>query len=106
MLKWKTYKFSAIGNNSETLTDLLSGASGKNRVVRFVTADIDADIFIRLYRDADQIVDFECDLITTGAPILPVEIPLAEGQLLKAGFYNSAAGSVTPSISIGYEETG
>jgi len=36
---------------------------------------------------------------------LPVDIPLADGQLLKAGFYNLAAGDKTPSIAIGYEET-
>lgn len=105
MLKWKTYKFPTIANNVESLTDLLAGFAGKNRVVKFVTCDIDADIFIRLYRDNEQFVDFECDLVTIYAPILPVEIPLADGQLLKAGFYNEAAGNVTPSIAIGYEET-
>jgi hypothetical protein len=105
MLKWKTYKFSTIANNTESLTDLLAGFSGKNRIVKFVTSDIDADIFIRLYRDNEQFVDFECDLITTAAPLLPVDIPLADGQLLKAGFSNLAAGNVTPSIAIGYEET-
>lgn len=105
MLKWKTYKFSAIANNTESLTDLLAGMAGKNRVVKFVTGDIDSDIYLRLYRDADQFVDFECDLITTSAPLLPVDIPLAAGQQLKAGFYNVSAGSVTPSIAIGYEES-
>lgn len=105
MLKWKSYKFGTIANNVESLTDLLAGLSGKNRVVKFVTGDIDSDIFFRLYRDAEQFVDFECDLITTGAPLLPVDIPIPEGTLLKAGFYNSAAGNVTPTIAIGYEES-
>ena len=105
MLKWKTYKFGTISNNQEKLTDLLAGFSGKNRIVKFVACDIDSEIYIRLYRDNEQFVDFECDLITTAAPLLPVEIPLADGQLLKAGFYNLSAGDVTPSISIGYEET-
>lgn len=104
MLKWKSHKFGTISNNVESLEVLLAGASGKNRVVKFVTGDIDSDINLRLYRDADQCVDFECDLITTAAPILPVEIPLAEGQQLNAGFYNTAAGDVTPTIAIGYEE--
>lgn len=106
MLKWKKYKFSAIANNVEDLTDILAGMAGKNRVIKFVTCDIDEDIFIRIYRDADQIVDFECNLITTGAPLLPMDLPLSEGQICKAGFYNEAAGSVTPTIAIGYEETG
>jgi len=106
MLKWKKYKFASIANNVESLTDMLSGLSGKNRVIKHITCDIDADIYIRVYRDADQIVDFECSLITTSAPLLPMDLPLAEGQLCKVGFYNESAGAVTPTIAIGYEETG
>lgn len=106
MLKWKKYVFPTIANGVESLTDILAGMSGKNRVIKYVTGDIDADIFLRVYRDAEQIVDIECDLITSAAPLLPMDLPLAEGQLCKAGFYNSAAGNVTPTISIGYEETG
>lgn len=105
MLKWKSYTFSTIANGVESLTDILAGMAGKNRVIRFITGDIDSDINIRLYRDAEQMVDIECDLITSGSPMLPVEIPLTEGQLCKAGFYNSAAGNVTPTVAIGYEES-
>ena len=105
MIKWKTNKFASIANNVESLTDILAGLSGKNRVIKFITCDIDSDIYIRIYRDAEQFVNFECDLITLSAPLLPVDIPLAEGQLCKAGFYNESAGSVTPSIAIGYEES-
>ena len=105
MLKWKSHKFASIANNVESLTDMLSGMVGKNRVIKHIVGDIDADIFIRVYRDADQIVNFECDLLTTTKPILPMDLALAEGQLCKIGFYNEAAGSVTPSIAIGYEES-
>ncbi len=105
MLKWKSFKFGTIANGVELLTDILAGMSGKNRVIKFITGDIDSDISLRLYRDAEQFVDIECDLITTSAPLLPVDIPLAEGQLCKAGFNNTAAGSVTPTIAIGYEES-
>ena len=105
MLKWKSHKFGTISNNTESLNDLLAGQSGKNRVIKFIAGDIDSEIYFRAYRDGDQFIDFECDLITTAAPILPVEIPLAEGQLCKVGFYNLAAGDVTPTIAIGYEES-
>lgn len=104
MLKWKSYQFPTISNNTETLTDILAGMSGKNRRIKFITGDIDSDIFLRFYRDAEQMVDIECDLLTAGAPLLPVDIPLAEGQLGKAGFYNLSAGDVTPTVAIGYEE--
>ncbi len=106
MVKYKTYKFAAIANNTETLTDILAGMSGKSRRIVSVSASIDSDIYIRVYRDAEQIVDYACDLITTAAPMLGMDLPLADGQLCKAGFYNEAAGSVTPTITIGYEETG
>lgn len=105
MLKWKKYKFPTIANTVEMLNDMLAGASGKNRVIKWITCDIDSDIYIRVYRDADQIVDFECNLITSGAPLLPMDLPLAEGQLAKVGFYNESAGSMTPTIAIGYEES-
>lgn len=105
MLKWICYKFPAIANNTESLTDILAGQPAKNRVIKFVTGDIDSDIYLRIYRDGDQFVNLECDLITTSAPLLPVDIPLAEGNLCKAGFYNESAGSVTPTIAIGYEES-
>lgn len=105
MLKWKSFKFGTIANNTESLTDLLAGSSGKNRVIKFITGDIDSDIYMRVYRDGEQFVDFECDLITTSDPLLPVDIPLSEGQLCKVGFYNLAAGNVTPTVAIGYEES-
>jgi len=104
MLKWKSYKFSTINNNEESLIDILGGVAGTNRVVKFVAGDIDSDIYFRVYVDAEQFVNFECDLITTGAPLLPVDIPIPAGSTCKAGFYNLAAGAVTPSIAIGYQE--
>ncbi len=106
MLKWKCYKFPTIANNVESLNDILAGMSGKNRVIKFIAGDIDSDIYLRVYRDAEQFVNLECDIPTTAAPFVPVDIPLSEGQLCKVGFYNVSAGNVTPTFVIGYEETG
>lgn len=106
MLKWKKYKFPTISNTEEPLNPILAGMVGKNRVVKYFSADKDENIYVRLYRDAEQIVDFDCNLIVTGFPLIPTDIPLAEGQQLQAGFYNLSAGDVTPTIVIGYEETG
>lgn len=105
MLKWKSHKFTAIENNTSSLTDILAGATGKNRVIKYLAGDIDADIYLRVYRDAEEIVDLECDIPTTAAPLVPMDLPLAAGQLCKAGFHNVSAGSVTPTIAIGYTET-
>ena len=105
MLKYKSHKFAAIANNVESLTDMLAGMSGKNRRITSITGDIDSDIYLRVYRDAEQIVNFECDLLTAQSPMLPMDLPLADGQACKVGFYNEAAGSVTPTVTIGYEES-
>ena len=106
MLKWKRVSVTAV-NGTEQVEDFLAGMSGKNRVIKFFfEGDRTASTFLRLYRDAEQIVDIEADLLTANAPMLPMDLPLAEGQLCKAGFYNTSGGDLTRSFSIGYEETG
>ncbi len=104
MLKWKTYKFPTIANSVESLTDMLGGVSGKTRTVKTIAGTIDADINMRVYLDNEQVVDLPCDLATTGAPLIPVDIPITEGQILKCGFNNVAAGNVTPTFSVQYDE--
>lgn len=106
MLRWKTYKFPTINNGVESLTDLLGGQVLKKRVIQFVTGTIDADIYLRVYRNTDLVCDMACDLLTTGAPLLPMNVEVQAGDIVKVGFYNVSAGAVTPSVAIGYEEIG
>jgi len=106
MFKWKTFRFATVTAGSEDLVDALAGMSGKNRVIKQVMADRNADVYLRIYRDGEQIVDIESSLPTQYYPLLPVDIPLAEGQLCKVGFYNKAGTATTPDFAIGYEETG
>jgi len=106
MFKWKTFRFATVTAGSEDLVDALAGMSGKNRVIRQIMADRNADVYLRIYRDAEQMVDIESTLPTEYYPLLPVEIPIAEGQLCKVGFYNKAGTATTPDFAIGYEETG
>lgn len=111
MLKWKSFKCDTIVQGESTLKDALAGMSGKNRVIKFLLADANAGVNIRVYRDADQIVDIESTLLTLAttpnlALYLMMDLPLAEGQLCTIGFYGLSAGATTPDIAIGYEETG
>jgi len=106
MFKWKTFRFATVTAGIESLTDALAGMSGKNRVIKTIVADQNADVYLRVYRDAEQIVDIESSLATAYAPMIPVDIPLAEGQLCKVGFYNKAGTATTPDFAIGYEEVG
>jgi len=106
MLKWKKHKFSDIVGADEDLTDILAGMSGKNRVIKFIASPTTADLSVRVYRDADQIVDFLCAHLPALTSMIPMDLPLAEGQLCKAGFFMLTGTATTPTITIGYEETG
>lgn len=91
----------------EEIDPILAGMSGKNRVIKFLSFNSHiVDQRIRVYRDAEQIVDYDCRFMTDEAPLLPMDLPLAEGQLCSAGFLNSEAVTSTRVIAIGYEETG
>jgi hypothetical protein len=104
-LKWKTFRFATVSAGSEDLVDALSGLAGKNRIITHVLADRNTDVYLRVYRDGEQVVDLESNLPTSYAPILPVHIPVKDGQLIKVGFYNKAGTATTPDFAIGYEET-
>lgn len=98
MLKYKRYAFESIPATSERLTDILAGMAGKNRRIVFLFCDPCTDIYIRVYRDAEQFVDCRSHLCTTYAPLLPMDLPLAEGQLCKAGFYNARDTALTNGV--------
>jgi len=105
MLKYKRVTTPTLTDGAETLTDMLSGAAGKNRrVVSISTAPL-ADMYLRVYRDAEQILDCASIHLTTAAPWLKMDLPLAEGQQCKVGFYNDGAVTTAKQVTIGYEET-
>lgn len=106
MLKWKTDSIVIAVAGTEVLSDMLAGMAGKNRVIKYITGPKTTDLTLRLYRDAEQIVDFDTDLFTTGWTLLSTDVPLAEGQLAKVGFKDDGAGAATYKVVIGYEETG
>lgn len=106
MLKWKRMSITAA-SGVEKIDPILAGMSGKNRVIKFIAFNSHiVDQRVRVYRDADQIVDYDCRFLTDEAPLLPMDLPLAEGQLCSAGFLNNAGVESTRVIAIGYEETG
>ncbi|GAI32723.1 unnamed protein product [marine sediment metagenome] len=106
MLKWKRFTVTAV-DGEEQIEDALAGMSGKNRVIKYL-AEVNhfGDSRLRVYRDADQIVDLDCQLLTDEAPLLPMDLPLAEGQLCKIGVLNNIGITRTFYLAIGYEETG
>jgi len=106
MLKYMIHYFSVILDGEETIPLILAGMAGKNRRIVSVAGIHSPLLYIRIYRDAELFVDFPSELLTDEAPLLPMDMPLAEGQICKAGYYNNTGGTRDGHIVIGYEETG
>ncbi|GAH68378.1 unnamed protein product [marine sediment metagenome] len=106
MLKWKTVNVAITENDEEVLVDVLAGMTGKNRVIKFLGVPVITGRILRVYRDAEQIVDVDVTLFTADYRLLVVDLPLAEGQLCKAGFKDTSDAPATYKLIIGYEETG
>lgn len=105
MIKYKTLLTATLTNGAETLAIILSGVSGKNRKIIGITTDPLANMVIRAYRNAEQMVDCQSIACTSGSPILPVDIPLNEGDNFSIGFFNNGAATTAKYIAVQYQET-
>lgn len=106
MLKYKRVNTGTLTDGVETLVDMLAGMAGKNRRILSVATVPLANMYLRVYRDAEQVVDATSTDMTTAAPLMVMDLPLAEGQSCKVGFYNNGAVTTAKEITIGYEEAG
>lgn len=105
MLKVKRIKTGTLTSGVETIYDILAGMSGKARRIISITTLPLTSMYLRVYRDADQIVDMNSVHLVAGFPWLKMDLPLAEGQQCKVGFYNDGAATTAKHITIIYEET-
>lgn len=105
MLKWKRVSSGTLLATYETLADALAGMAGKNRVIKRISTYPTDAIYLRVYRDAEQIVDFDFYALKDHAPFIDINLPLAEGQLCSVGFYNSSSELAAIDIMIAYEES-
>ena len=104
MLKYIKKKITPT-DGEESLETILSGMAGKNRVVVSISTAPLIKIYLRVYRDAEQIVDASSLICTDGSPLLPLDLPLADGQQCSVGFYNDGAAETAKYITIGYTES-
>ncbi len=104
MLKWKTEAIVISVAGSEVTSDILGYQAGRNRRIKYIAGPKTASLTLRAYRTAEQVVDFDTNLFTTGMTLLPVDVPLKEGDIFKAGFKDDGAGAATYNVVIGYEE--
>jgi len=104
MLRYKRITTGTLTSGVETIAEILSCPKGKKyRIVTIATAPL-ALMYLRVYRDAEQIVDCASTDLTTAAPLLPMDLALDTGQVVKAGFYNNGAVTTAKEITIGYKD--
>lgn len=104
MLRYKRITTATLTDGIETLAEILSCPEGKRyRIVSITTKPL-ANMYLRVYRSAEQIVDIASIAMTDAAPLLPMNILLGVGSVVKAGFYNNGAATTAKEITIGYED--
>jgi len=105
MLFYKRIETDTLTVNKERIGEILTCPKDKQyKIVSITTAPL-AHIFLRVYRNAQQIVDIESLACTDGSPLLPMNLPVKVGDVIRAGCYNHEdAATAKKQITIGYEE--
>lgn len=104
MLKYKRLRTATLTDGAETLATIIQGVKGKTRRIVGITTDPLADMWLRLYKNAEQIVDVQSIACTSGSPILPMDLPVELGEDIKVGFYNNGAVTTAKDVTVSYEE--
>jgi hypothetical protein len=104
MLRWKRITTATLTDGQETLKTIISGQQGRKYKIKFISTAPLADMYLRVYKNADQIVDVASIAMTTAAPLLPMDLDVNVGDVIDAGFYNNGAATTAKQISIGYED--
>lgn len=104
MLKYKRLRTATLTDGAETLATILSGLKNKNYRIVGITTDPLADMWLRLYKNADQIVDVQSIACTAAKPVLDMDLPVEIGDVIVVGFYNNGAATTAKDVAIAYEE--
>jgi len=104
MLRYKRITIPTVHAGTETILEILTCPKGrKYKIVTISTAPA-ASIYLRVYKNAEQIVDAASLICTTGSPLLPMDASLDVGDVVKAGFYNDGVVEDAKEITIGYTD--
>jgi len=104
MLRYKRITTATLTDGAETIAEILSCQKGrKYKIVSISSAPL-ADMYLRVYKNAEQVVDAASIAMTTAAPFLKMDVDLDVGDVLKAGFYNNGAATTAKQVTIGYED--
>lgn len=105
MLVWKTEAVQIVTAGTEVTRDILAFEAGKTRTIKYIGGPQTTNLWFACYRTSEKVVDFDTKLLNTGFTLLPVNVPLKEGQIFRAGFRDKGAGAGTYNVAVGYEET-
>ncbi len=106
MLLYKRIETDTLTVGKERIKEILSCPKGKTYKIVSITCDPYAGMFLRVYLGAKQIVDIDSIAMTNAAPLLPMDLSVSVGQVVKAGFFNDTVGNTDArQITIGYKET-
>ncbi|MCP3678967.1 MAG: hypothetical protein GY782_01185 [Gammaproteobacteria bacterium] len=104
MLRYKRLLTATLTDGVETLATILLGTKNKKYRIKSITTDPLANMWLRVYKNAEQIVDVQSIACTSGAPLLPMDVEVDVGDEIKAGFYNNGAATTAKDVAIGYED--
>ena len=104
MLRYKRITTGTLTDGAQILSEILSGVTGKKQTIVSITTAPLADMYLRVYRNAEQIVDIASIALTTAKPLLPMDLPVEVGDVIRVGFYNNGAATTAKQITIGYKD--
>jgi len=104
MKRYKRITTATLTDGAETIAEILTCPKGrKYKIVAISTAPL-ANMYLRVYKNAEQIVDAASLICTDGSPLLPMDTELDVGDVVKAGFYNNGAATTAKEITIAYTD--
>ena len=104
MLRYKRINTGTLSDGVETIAEILSCPKGRRyRIVSIFTSYL-ANMYLRVYKNAEQVVDADSLIMPSENPLLPMDIQLEVGDVVKAGFYNNGAVTTAKEITIGYKD--
>jgi len=104
MLRYKRITIDTVHAGTETILEILSCPKGRRYKIVSITSAPAASIYLRVYKNAEQIVDAASIVMTEGKPFLDMDASLDVGDVVKAGFYNDGVVEDAKEITIGYKD--
>lgn len=104
MLRYKRINTGTLTDGVESIVEILSCPKGRRYKIATIATVPLANMYLRVYKNAEQIVDCASTDLTTAKPLLPMDIELDVGDVVKAGFYNNGAATTAKEITIGYKD--